>query len=153
MSLEVCSRRHQLIALCHRASPVETLSKRTTGDLTFYDPALGACGIYSGGGEFVAAIPHAVFDAAQVDGNPNHNPLCGRMIRAGRYDERKGKYTTVDVRVVDKCKCIENVGAMMKSDMKTGMGCAPGDLDLSRPAFNAIADAGRGRVKGDWSFL
>lgn len=68
------------------------------GELTYYDPALGACGITSSSSEAVCAVSKVVFDAASTGPNPNTNPLCGRKIRL----RRNGK--SVDVTVVDRCE-------------------------------------------------
>ena len=75
-------------------------------------------------------MSHATYDAAQVGGNPNTNPLCGKTIRV----ERGGK--TVDVLVVDRCE-----------------GCAPDDVDLSPAAFDELATVAEGRVKANWSWV
>ncbi|KAL8377378.1 hypothetical protein RB595_008182 [Gaeumannomyces hyphopodioides] len=102
------------------------------GELTFYDPGLGACGGSHGGGDMIAAVARSVFDAAanKGDGNPNNNPICGRRIRVERGDG------SVDVVVVDRCE-----------------GCKPTDLDLSPSAFQRLAREEDGRVVGQWRWL
>ncbi|RYP58698.1 hypothetical protein DL769_008841 [Monosporascus sp. CRB-8-3] len=112
-----------------------------TGDLTYYDPGLGACGVVSGGGDAVCAVSHVVFDAAAEEGaaaNPNANPLCGRRIRVtrGAAGAGAGRNRSVDVEVVDRC-----------------VGCAPTDLDLSPSAFEGLAPRDSGRVVGSWAWL
>ena len=126
-----------------------------TGDLTSYDPALGACGIVSDGDEAICAVSHLLFDAAGSNsnsgGNSNNNPLCGRRIRITREfsgsDKRAGKRNrdrvgggsgnrSVDVTVVDRC-----------------VGCEPTDLDLSLSAFEKVALKENGRVVGSWAWL
>lgn len=68
-----------------------------SGDLTYYDPGLGSCGITSTGSEPICAVSHVIFDAASTSANPNENPLCGLKVRI-----RRGE-TSVDVKVVDRC--------------------------------------------------
>ncbi|RYP08741.1 hypothetical protein DL765_008698 [Monosporascus sp. GIB2] len=113
-----------------------------TGDLTYYDPGLGACGVVSGGGDAVCAVSHEVFDAAAKEegmaANPNANPLCGRRIRVtcGAAGAGTGGNRSVDVEVMDRC-----------------VGCAPTDLDLSPSAFEQLAPRDSGRVVGSWAWL
>ncbi|RYP91669.1 hypothetical protein DL770_002194 [Monosporascus sp. CRB-9-2] len=113
-----------------------------TGDLTYYDPGLGACGFVSGGGDAVCAVSHVVFDAAAKEegaaANPNGNPLCGRRIRVtrGAAGAGAGRNHSVDVEVVDRC-----------------VGCEPTDLDLSLSAFERLAPRDSGRVVGSWAWL
>ncbi|KAK0705510.1 RlpA-like double-psi beta-barrel-protein domain-containing protein-containing protein [Lasiosphaeris hirsuta] len=97
------------------------------GDLTYYAPGLGACGLDNVSGDYIAAVAHELFDAAGANlasgGNPNENPLCGKMIRITRdyVEENKGN-VTVDVMVVDRC-----------------VGCQPTDLDLSPGVYDRLA--------------
>ncbi|KAF2847093.1 hypothetical protein T440DRAFT_457325 [Plenodomus tracheiphilus IPT5] len=107
-----------------------------TGDLTYYDPGLGACGIDSGDSEPVVAISHYTFDAAQTGSDPNQNPLCGRKIRARRVNESTGKSVSIDVTVIDRCT-----------------GCQPTDLDVSPAMFDKMADHALGRVTVTWAWL
>jgi hypothetical protein len=101
-----------------------------TGDLTYYGPGLGACGITSANGDSIVAVSHLIFDAVSVGSNPNANPLCGKMIRARRND------VSVDLKVVDRC-----------------VGCAARDLDVTEDTFAKLADVALGRVKVEWSWL
>jgi len=104
------------------------------GDLTYFAPALGACGWASSETDLVCAVSHKVFDAAGANahsgGNPNMNPLCGKTIRVMRDN------AAVDVRVVDRCT-----------------ECEPTDLDLSPGVFNSLATQAQGRVRGKWQWL
>ncbi|KAJ5491978.1 Barwin-related endoglucanase [Penicillium expansum] len=77
-------------------SPVT--GQATGGDLTWYNTGLGACGWLNNDWDHVCAVSHVVFDRANVDGNPNHNPLCGRLI----HIQRGGR--GVDVTLVDRCE-------------------------------------------------
>ena len=83
--------------------PLPSNSQTFAGDLTYYNPALGACGINSDDGSAIVAVSHLTFDAAQTGSDPNQNPLCGRKIRARRTRE-DGKEVSIDVTVVDRCE-------------------------------------------------
>lgn len=100
------------------------------GDLTYYDPALGACGLTNSGSDTIAAVSHFVFDAVSVGSNPNANPLCGKKIRARRGDK------SIDLTVVDRCT-----------------GCQPTDIDVTRSVFADLANIDEGRVSVSWSWL
>ncbi|PWW78739.1 plant expansin-like protein, partial [Tuber magnatum] len=101
-----------------------------TGEGTFYDPALGSCGIVSSSSDPVCAISHLLMDAKKT-ADPNKNPLCGSTILVS-YNGGK----QVPVKIVDRC-----------------VGCAQDDLDLSPSAFEAMgADKNAGRVKIAWGF-
>lgn len=83
--------------------PLPSNAQTFTGDLTYYNPALGACGIESNDNSPIVAVSHVTFDAVQTGSDPNQNPLCGRKIRARRVRE-DGKEVTIDVTVVDRCE-------------------------------------------------
>lgn len=102
------------------------------GDLTYYDPGLGACGVTSANGDKIVAVSHIIFDAVQTGSNPNTNPLCGKKVRV----KRVGGDVTVDLTVVDRCT-----------------GCQPDDLDMTEDTFSTLADVALGRVTGEWSWL
>lgn len=72
-------------------------SQTYTGDLTYYSPGLGACGIISSENDNIVSISHIVFHAASQGSNPNANPLCKHKIRAVRDGN------SVDLTVVDRC--------------------------------------------------
>lgn len=101
-----------------------------SGDLTYYDPALGACGLTNDGGDSIVSVSHIIFDAVSVGSNPNANPLCGKKIRA----RRNGK--SIDLTVVDRCT-----------------GCQPTDIDVTRSVFDDLASIDEGRVGVEWSWL
>ncbi|KAK1584925.1 RlpA-like double-psi beta-barrel-protein domain-containing protein-containing protein [Colletotrichum navitas] len=111
--------------------PLPTNEEVHTGDLTYYDVGLGACGYTSSDSDMIVSVSHYLWDAVQSGGNPNNNPLCGKKIRVRRDAEG-----SVDVTVVDRCT-----------------GCKPTDLDLSPAGFERLADKDEGRVKGTWSWL
>ncbi|KAL0933645.1 uncharacterized protein CTRU02_210444 [Colletotrichum truncatum] len=102
-----------------------------TGDLTYYDVGLGACGKTNSNDDFIVSVSHYLWDDVQEGGNPNTNLLCGKKIRIRREGEG-----SVDVTVVDRCT-----------------GCKPTDLDMSPAAFQRLADKAEGRVTGTWSWL
>lgn len=101
-----------------------------SGDLTYYAPGLGACGITSSSSDNICAVSHIIFDAAQTGSNPNANPLCGLKIRLRRNDE------SADVTVVDRC-----------------VGCKATDIDTTTSVFGELAEIDQGRVAVDWAWL
>ncbi|CAF0969749.1 unnamed protein product [Adineta ricciae] len=110
----------------HQLSDVKNYS----GNATYYDPSIGACGFLSNGDELVCAIADSLYDTQTIDGNPNNNKFCRKQISV------TGPKGTAIVTVVDRCGS-----------------CKDGDLDLSRPAFNKIGDSINGRVPVTWNFI
>jgi len=115
-----------------------------SGDLTYYDPGLGSCGITSTENDLICAISWELYglstflltnEDSKYTPNPNDNPFCNRRIRATRKKEGEGN-VTIDVTVVDRCT-----------------GCKPFDLDFSPGAFRMMADQSLGRVDVTWAFL
>lgn len=100
------------------------------GDLTWYETGVGACGWWNNPWDHVCAVSHIVYDRANVDGNPNHNPLCGRLIHIQRGDRG------VDVTLVDRCE-----------------GCGEFDIDVSRGAFEVLGNLNEGRVHTEWWWI
>lgn len=101
-----------------------------TGDLTWYEVGLGACGKTNVASDSVVAVAESLFDTFST-GNPNTNPLCGKTITITGKDGSKYPAT-----VVDRCT-----------------GCKVSDLDLSQDFFNKVTDHGDGRVGGmSWCF-
>ncbi|KAL8963652.1 MAG: hypothetical protein Q9183_004985 [Haloplaca sp. 2 TL-2023] len=98
-----------------------------SGDITFYDTGLGACGWTNDGTtENVFALAHGMMGAQS-----NGNPFCGRQAEVSL----NGK--TVIGTLVDKCG-----------------GCEGQDIDLSHSMFQALADEGKGRIEGvKWHFI
>lgn len=104
------------------------------GDLTYYEPGLGACGITSSSGDKIVSVSHIIFDTVQKGSDPNANPLCGKKIRIRRpAEDNRG---SVDVTVVDRCT-----------------GCKSRDLDVSLGVFTQLADEAEGRVTAAWNWL
>lgn len=119
-----------------RFLPLPTNTDHFTGDLTYYGPGLGACGVDSTENDAIVSVSHFLYDAVQTGSDPNQNPLCGKKIRATRVDERTGKQVSVDLTVVDRCT-----------------GCEPTDLDVSPAMFDKMADHDLGRVTMTWAWL
>ncbi|KAL2037083.1 hypothetical protein N7G274_010210 [Stereocaulon virgatum] len=121
------------VGLSKRSNNHQTLplgSQTYTGDLTYYGPGLGACGVTSGDNDHIVSISHFVFDAVSTGSNPNANPLCGHKLRAVRDGN------SIDLTVVDRC-----------------VGCKPTDIDVSPGAFKQLADSNLGRVVVTWAWL
>ncbi|GAB7340038.1 hypothetical protein MBLNU457_6538t1 [Dothideomycetes sp. NU457] len=116
--------------------PLPSNSQTFTGDLTYYGTGLGACGITSGDSDYIVSVSHIIFDAASTGPNPNTNPLCGRKIRATRFDEQVNAQRSMDLTVVDRCT-----------------GCQATDLDTSLGAFEHVAAQASGRVDVTWAWL
>jgi len=115
--------------------PAGFLSGTNTGEATYYDTGLGACGITNTDTDYIAAVSKLLFDTypgyAGPGTNPNLNPICGRRVIAS-YG---GKSVTVTI--TDRCEA-----------------CAMTDLDFSPAAYNQICDVERGRVpnmKWEWA--
>ncbi|KAI4691580.1 hypothetical protein J4E81_007106 [Alternaria sp. BMP 2799] len=104
------------------------------GQMTFFNPAVGACGKTHGDNDAVMAVSHGRWDEVKTP-NPNNNPLCGKQIRAHRVDERTGKDASIVVTIVDKCD-----------------GCAYDDIDVSPAMFDKLADKAKGRVNVAWDW-
>lgn len=113
-----------------RPRPPLPTAAALSGDFTHYATGLGACGITHSDSNYIVALSTMLFDPSTPNGNPNHNTLCGRQIKAS-YGGR-----TITVTVADCCE-----------------GC-PGvnDLDLSPSAFQNFASLGEGRIKGTWEW-
>ncbi|CAG8575448.1 7667_t:CDS:2 [Diversispora eburnea] len=83
--------------------------KRETGQITYYNPGLGACGITSSDHEFVCAIPAVVFDKYTPNGNPNKNSKCGTYATVTRGTR------SVTCKIVDRCvgsAAFEQIGSL-----------------------------------------
>ncbi|KAL8797611.1 MAG: hypothetical protein Q9182_007184 [Xanthomendoza sp. 2 TL-2023] len=95
-----------------------------TGDLTYYDPGLGSCGIQSGPNDHIVALSREIM---QNGANPNANPKCGSMIGIWNPHTK----TKHEAKIVDTC-----------------VGCKTFDIDVSPALFKQIAPNGDGRVHG-----
>jgi len=105
-----------------------------TGDLTYYQPGLGACGMTNTEQDHIVAISATIFDSYNAAGNSNNNPLCGQYLTITGKDGSPYK-----AQIVDRC-----------------VGCDEGSLDLTQPFFNMVTAHevdgqtvyGDGRVSG-----
>ncbi|KAI6005301.1 RlpA-like double-psi beta-barrel-protein domain-containing protein-containing protein [Pisolithus orientalis] len=100
-----------------------------SGQGTYYETGLGACGITNTDSQLIAAVSWELFDAYPgYDGvNPNTNPVCGKQVTASY----QGKSTTVTI--TDRCT-----------------GCSLTDLDFSPTAFSDLASESVGRIDISW---
>ncbi|KAI9782495.1 MAG: hypothetical protein M1839_004981 [Geoglossum umbratile] len=123
-----------------------------TGDLTYYDPGLGACGITSSSHDYICAISYHLFDAYSTSSNPNANPLCGKRLwfarTTGPGAVKKGDGGKVDVGAEVKGERVEVVVADRCA------GCTgEGDLDVTETAFGKVAGVEEGRVGVVWGWV
>lgn len=102
-------------------------SGQHTGEGTFYNTGLTACGQTFTDNDKIVAVSQLLFDIfpGYNGANPNNNPICGKKITA----HYQGK--SVDLTIVDRCT-----------------GCAITDIDMTPSAFDMLADEGLGRLKG-----
>ncbi|KAI6047570.1 RlpA-like double-psi beta-barrel-protein domain-containing protein-containing protein [Pisolithus marmoratus] len=103
-----------------------------SGQGTFYETGLGACGITNTDTQLIAAVSWELFDSYPgYDGvNPNTNPVCGKQVTASY----QGKSTTVTI--TDRCT-----------------GCSITDLDFSPSAFTDLANESLGRIGITWVWV
>ena len=99
-----------------------------SGDATYYDVGLGACGITNSDSELVAAMNYEQFDS--FGSMSNGNPICGKKAEL-HYGSK-----SVVVTIEDKCP-----------------GCAYGSIDLSPTAFQQLADESLGRIPITWNWV
>ncbi|KAK2024062.1 SCP-like extracellular protein [Colletotrichum zoysiae] len=97
------------------------------GDITFFNPGLGACGGFDGDGSMIVALSHL-----KMGSESNGNTLCGREVRI------RGPKGEAVVIVTDKC-----------------MGCGVYDIDVSPAVFEmVVGNQGQGRVGNiEWSLI
>ncbi|CAG8680772.1 14576_t:CDS:2 [Acaulospora morrowiae] len=93
-----------------------------TGEGTFYEIGMGACGQQNTDQDLVAALPVSMFG-----NSPNNNPNLNKNCFRNATVSHNGKSVTVTI--VDICQ-----------------GCKSGDLDLSPAAFCKLADPSEGRI-------
>ncbi|KAI8953953.1 RlpA-like double-psi beta-barrel-protein domain-containing protein-containing protein [Xylaria longipes] len=105
-------------------------SRDMSGDLTYYAPGLGACGVYNSEDDAIVALSYQLFDQYTPNGNPNLNSLCGKQIQINL-----GGNSAV-VTVQDRCQ-----------------GCQYNDLDVPVKVFSQLADPSAGRVQMTWNWL
>ncbi|TFY66344.1 hypothetical protein EVG20_g4747 [Dentipellis fragilis] len=104
--------------------------RSNSGQGTFFEVGVGACGITNVDTDLVVAVSQQLFDTFPGAGaNPNANPICNKPITA----HFQGK--SVSVKVTDRCAA-----------------CALNDLDFSPSAFSKLADQSAGRIAITWDF-
>ncbi|KAL1631702.1 hypothetical protein SLS56_004376 [Neofusicoccum ribis] len=116
--------------------PLPNNSEAHTGDLTYYAPGLGACGETSTDSDDIVSLSYKIWDEVQTGSDPNQVVLCGKKIRARRFNEDVNAERSVDLTVVDRCT-----------------GCEPTDIDVSPGAFTKLAPVASGRVTVTWAWL
>lgn len=99
-----------------------------TGDGTFYDLGLTACGQTFTNDDLVAAVSFSRFTAP----NPNNDPMCQK--KAKITEPTSGKSVIVSIK--DKCA-----------------GCKENDIDMSKGAFQKISSLDKGRITVNWDFV
>ncbi|RYC65535.1 hypothetical protein CHU98_g679 [Xylaria longipes] len=118
-----------LVSAAPATSPA-IASRDMSGDLTYYAPGLGACGVYNSEDDAIVALSYQLFDQYTPNGNPNLNSLCGKQIQINL-----GGNSAV-VTVQDRCQ-----------------GCQYNDLDVPVKVFSQLADPSAGRVQMTWNWL
>ncbi|KAL8737517.1 MAG: hypothetical protein Q9181_001595 [Wetmoreana brouardii] len=95
-----------------------------TGDITYYTPGLGSCGITSNSNQDVVALSIPMMANGP---NPNKNPKCGTKIGIWNPHTK----TKHEATIVDTC-----------------WACKREDIDVSESLFKKVAPNGDGRVHG-----
>ncbi|KAJ5325690.1 hypothetical protein MYU51_000561 [Penicillium brevicompactum] len=111
-----------------RAVPME--SSTFGGDMTWYDTGLGSCGWWNNANDHICAISQVLYNRTNVDGNANHNPVCGKRIHLQRGDRG------IDVAVADNCP-----------------GCSEFSIDVTTSVFQALGNLDEGRVRIEWHWI
>ena len=90
------------------------------GEITWYsDEGLGACGmLINQAVDMYLALPWEFFDGAEINGNPNDNPLCGKAVTIFN----PAALLTANATIQDRCP-----------------GCDGRHIDLTIPLWNAVA--------------
>ncbi|KAL8627694.1 hypothetical protein Q9189_006591 [Teloschistes chrysophthalmus] len=98
-----------------------------SGDMTYYTPGLGSCGLVHSSSDLVVALSIPMMGNGA---NPNNNPKCGSWIGIWNPVTK----TKHEAQVVDTC-----------------FACQYTDIDVSPALFKLVAPDGDGRVHGiDW---
>lgn len=100
---------------------------KNSGDITYYAPGLGSCGITNGPSDMIVAL---AADMMTGYANPNDNPNCGKSITIS-YNG-----VTATATIEDTCEA-----------------CTGASIDLTPSLFEKFAPLGVGRVSGvEWWF-
>ncbi|KAF2479910.1 hypothetical protein BDY17DRAFT_302905, partial [Neohortaea acidophila] len=109
------------------SSPTSPSGSIHTGDITYYAPGLGSCGITNSASDHIVALAADMMTPMNPP-NPNDNPLCGRSITISY-----GGKTAVAT-IEDTCP-----------------GCSGASLDLTPSLFQIFEPLAVGRVSGvEW---
>ena len=117
------------ILLAGTASADIPIGQPVNGNATYYnDAGYGACGTQiDASTQMLVAAPAAYWTTP----NPNNDPLCQGISIQVTYNG-----TTHTLPVVDKCPS-----------------CDAGHIDLSQPAFAALANTDLGNIPVTWQFV
>jgi len=100
---------------------------KNSGDITYYAPGLGSCGVTNGPSDMIVAL---AADMMTGYANPNDNPNCGKSITIS-YNG-----VTATATIEDTCEA-----------------CTGASIDLTPSLFEKFAPLGVGRVSGvEWWF-
>ncbi|KAJ7661980.1 hypothetical protein DFH06DRAFT_1397805 [Mycena polygramma] len=151
-----------------------------TGDMTYYDQGLGACGDYYDDNSFTAAVSQIMYDS--WPGNtPNHNrnPICGPFVPGREAINNNGALFTAVASTIPGYAVIGGDGLIncvgstsptvqchvpLTATVMHGnnsiqvqivdrcTACAVDDIDLTPAAFAALADTALGRTSVTWKF-
>lgn len=122
----------------------ELNGKFFSGDMTFFDIGLNACGFTDKEPDFIVAISQSFFDSFGAE-NSNKSPVCNRKIKI----EKGGK--TAIARVTDACPGEDTMPTVYFADFTSG--CAYYDLDMSRALFSTFSSLDVGRTDMKWQFM
>ncbi|KAF8307013.1 hypothetical protein DL93DRAFT_2101420 [Clavulina sp. PMI_390] len=183
-SITVANSADPYLTTLSQALNMQSLSSWTatyTGDLTYYDTGVVACGDTYTDSTYTAAISHLLYDswAGYAGTNTVRNPVCGPYTVGRNIENSSGAWVSAvaagsDGGMIDiggdglpNChtgaQCHVPLTATV-TNPATGLsvvvqivdrctGCAMGDIDLTPTAFSAIGDMNAGRISGiTWHF-
>ena len=85
-------------------APAGGSSGSHTGEATFFNTGMGACGVTSQDSDMMVALAAGDFDPTSPGGNPNKNSLCGKSIRVSY----KGGPEVI-CKILDRCpECVSS---------------------------------------------
>lgn len=130
---------------------VATSAVAYTGDLTHYDPGLGACGWTNSASDMIVAL---AVDQYGTDANPNNAAVCGRQISINcKSANRSRDFLSKSTYLLTFIVTIDNGKTAVAEVVDKCWGCASGDIDVSDAVFSQLADLGAGRVQVSWDFI
>jgi len=150
-----------------------------SGDMTWYDTGIVACGDVYDDTSFTAAVSHLMFDSwpGANTAAQNRNPICGPFVPGRQalsdagvmvsviqssisgYAEIGGDGLINCVGTADVQCHIPLTATVTHGDKSIQVkivdrctGCQEHDIDLTPAAFAALADTGLGRTQATWKF-